>query len=109
MPDLSEVLNDLTQAAFYVGIALNGQQYDYFDFTVFDAMRNLLEVQPPLGPMKGGTSIRIKPGDYVSGESSPVQNVFVSVSFSSMGVRGLCRLAHWNRGTDHPRDPADTL
>ena len=72
MPDLSEIGTDITQTNFFVGIALNGQQYDYFTFTAFDAMKTLIEVQPPLGPMKGGTSIRIKPGDYVSGESLPV-------------------------------------
>jgi hypothetical protein len=88
MPDLSEVPTDITQAKFYVGIALNGQQYDYFDFTLFDAMRNLLEVKPPLGPMKGGTSIRIKPGDYVSGESSPVA-VFKSSGSAQSNTRRL--------------------
>ena len=72
MPDLSDINNDITEENFFVGIALNGQQYDYFNLKVFDAMTSLLEVQPPLGPMRGGTSIRIKPGDFVSGDSSPI-------------------------------------
>jgi hypothetical protein len=73
MADFSAKIDPLTELSqFQVGIALNGQQTEIFPLTVYRPMLTLLNIQPPLGPSAGGTSIRIVPGDFSSGATSVV-------------------------------------
>ena len=57
---------------FEVGIALNGQQSNNFPLAVYRPMYSLLNMQPPLGPSVGGSSIRIVPADFSSGDTTVV-------------------------------------